>query len=691
MNLGELLERTARNRGPLDLSIISITIAFMMLLLSQILGVGSLIYKTNGIDKQVGFLWSPNWTITYVVLFPLYLCLFAVLTERREFVIRSFIQARIITAPDGTAVSPDQLAEKWRTVLKRISLPLWVILALVVIQTTTEWTSYCLLPLLKGELGRGAVDWSTLAIVQPNDVNKWNAIVFSAIAYLYMGFALFVYEAILVYIAAVAWFVSSIGDPAGDFRLVLRDAQLGKRLSDVALNMYSCAVLGLCAMFVMRLQSKYLQSDYTHVTELWFNDIRAFVHWLTHGGPVSFAPVFRTDDIPSEWTSLGGVMFTLLILFSVVYLLYDTFAKARDNYLDNIARPEWRAQMEIPYRAEEVAAIRSLPILESIFPNPLHLAIIIVGAVLSSLFIGFGSIGLATLLYGGLQFGILPAFRKGEGGHRRPESLSFSDQSPQPADPEKPAVQKQPAEAASPVRPIQVATVAGDASKPQGGQPDATALTSEQLRSPEYWLNRVEHERHLAPASDPVILMSFASEDQEWIDSLRAFLDPRIEQLRNPDGRSYQLWNFSDVKRGTTPGDEFPEVIAEKMWSCRAALVLLSKHYFRSDYCRQIELPFLMWRREHHSLLCVPLKLGALPLERVRLPEFKFPSRRVSLDDIIDDRQAAANFAESAYRELNLQQLKERGIESEIDDRFEGLSRRVIAHLKSQFAAIDDD
>ena len=41
----------------------------------------------------------------------------------------------------------------------------------------------------------------------------------------------------------------------------------------------------------------------------------------------------------------------------------------------------------------------------------------------------------------------------------------------------------------------------------------------------------------------------------------------------------------------------------------------------------------------------------------------KFPTRRVVLDDIIDDRQAASNFAESAYRELNLQQLKERGIE----------------------------
>src|SRR5262249_26360025 len=130
--------------------------------------------------------------------------------------------------------------------------------------------------------------------------------------------------------------------------------------------------------------------------------------------------------------------------------------------------------------------------------------------------------------------------------------------------------------------------------------------------SAEYWLHRVSKERVLAPASEPIVLVSYASEDQAWVDEMRKFLEPGTEMLRDPSGRSYQLWSYSDTKRGTTLGDEFPEVVAEKMWGCRAAVLVFSDDYFQSRYCKQIELPFLLWRREHHKLLCMPVRIGKL-------------------------------------------------------------------------------
>jgi hypothetical protein len=111
-------------------------------------------------------------------------------------------------------------------------------------------------------------------------------------------------------------------------------------------------------------------------------------------------------------------------------------------------------------------------------------------------------------------------------------------------------------------------------------------------KTPEYWLNRVAAEHKLTPGDQPLVLISFASEDQRWVDDLRAFLDPKIELLRD-NGHLYSLWNFSDAKRGTAPGDEFPEIVAEKMWRCRVAILLFSANYFKSDYCKVIELPFL--------------------------------------------------------------------------------------------------
>ena len=133
--------------------------------------------------------------------------------------------------------------------------------------------------------------------------------------------------------------------------------------------------------------------------------------------------------------------------------------------------------------------------------------------------------------------------------------------------------------------------------------------------APEYWLNYVTHERQLPPSDDPMVLLTFAAEDQGWVDDIRAFLEPRIEHLRTPDGRPYHTWDFSDAKRGTSPGDEFPIIVAEKMWSCRVALLVLSKDYFRLD-SRTNPLPFLMWRRETQRLMCLFIKLGALPTDK---------------------------------------------------------------------------
>jgi TIR domain len=215
--------------------------------------------------------------------------------------------------------------------------------------------------------------------------------------------------------------------------------------------------------------------------------------------------------------------------------------------------------------------------------------------------------------------------------------------------------------------------------------------TTEDRTKPEYWLHRVSAYHQLSAGDQPIVLVSFASEDQTWIDDLHAFLEPRIGELRDSDGQPYRLWNFSDAKVGTTPGDEFPEIVAEKMWRCRAAVIVLSRDYFRSTYCRYIELPFLLWRWEHHKLMCLPVKLGIVPIDKVRLPRYEGVSRSVVLNDIIDDRQAAIDFSSSPHRDFNLKELKESGLEAEIEKRFDGISRRIEDFLKRRYNARDED
>jgi hypothetical protein len=98
-----------------------------------------------------------------------------------------------------------------------------------------------------------------------------------------------------------------------------------------------------------------------------------------------------------------------------------------------------------------------------------------------------------------------------------------------------------------------------------------------------------------------------------------------------------------------------------------------------------------MWRWEHHKLMCLPVKLGTVPIDKVKLPAYEGPSRSVVLDDIIDDRQAAISFAASQHRDLNLKELKESGLEAEIEKRFDGVGRRVVDFLKRRHGATDED
>jgi hypothetical protein len=54
------------------------------------------------------------------------------------------------------------------------------------------------------------------------------------------------------------------------------------------------------------------------------------------------------------------------------------------------------------------------------------------------------------------------------------------------------------------------------------------------------------------------------------------------------------------------------------------------------------------------------VKVGIVPIDKIRLPKYDGVSRRVDLNDIIDDRQAALDFSNSAHRDLNLKESLKR-------------------------------
>ncbi|MBR1270534.1 caspase family protein [Bradyrhizobium sp. AUGA SZCCT0222] len=401
-SLAAAIESTARKTGPLLLGGMSTAVAFVLMLVSNILHLGWITYQ----GKQIGFMAAPNWSVTYTLLFPFYLCLFAALTERVKVTLASLVEQRLVVDAKGRPITEGVFFAAWKQALRKVSLLLWIMLVIIAIHAGNEWVQTCLMPFFGGKVS--VIDWSTYATVD-RSIPATASIAFSFMAYFYMAVALYVYLAILVYAATICFFLNTVADPTGEFRLVLRDATFGKRFSDIGMIIFCSAILGLGAGFLMRLQAVYLVTNYSIVTDLLFSDV---LSWMGRLPPDSSKSIADTLAVPSSWTGLVEIMFTLLMVFAACFFLYSTLAKAKQYFLDNIRKDQWRLTMGIEHSKQEVLDISRQPFMAAVFPMYKHLGAILVGSVATGIFIGYGSIPLVTLAYVAVIIVLLPGLRK---------------------------------------------------------------------------------------------------------------------------------------------------------------------------------------------------------------------------------------------------------------------------------------
>ena len=390
-----MLEAAAIKAGPLQLIFLSISCAFILLMMGYGLGFGDI--QFNG--KQVGQLYAPNWTLVYVVLFPPFLGLSAILAQRFNLALAEIARRRIVVDPIGNEVPIPTLLGAWHASLQQVSFTLWGLLIVIVIYESWEWSTTIFHPLRDHNVGNSPVDWTIVAATSAGTTTGTPtflaSVIFSFFSYLYMASTLFIYLSTLVYQTAFSSFVNTLANPNGAFRLVLRDLSIGERLANVGTYVFWSCVLGLCAGFMMRLQAIYLQSDHKLVTDLFLADLFSVIDYFR---PTSHAST-ALSDVPSKWTGFLQIMFTLLALFAVAYLFGDAFEKARQYYLDNIDSPKWRSNMRLTYNKRDIDAVRTHDFLTAIFPKYIPMTVVVVGIVTSAIFIGYGLIFMSTLGY----------------------------------------------------------------------------------------------------------------------------------------------------------------------------------------------------------------------------------------------------------------------------------------------------
>jgi hypothetical protein len=268
---------------------------------SYFLSIHSITYlRHDGVSKQVGLLWAPNWTVLFVVFLPLFFSVVADQIVRWKNVSR----VRLLSA-----IGDGEQTGTWMSRVEASSYTYWVALLICVgFAGVFQWVSIRLLPLLNGG-GAYAVDWGTLALVQPEQIGVLQQIAFTAIAYIYMCLCFYLFIAGLI-------LLSSLVDDFVHIRTALADHQGHEHVPEIETSgsailrgIFRCTIAGLLVAICMKLTSFYLVSPSPNIWEWLITDARSVL-------ALSVMPV-EADSFskPNQYTSM-----LVVFLVSAVYL-----------------------------------------------------------------------------------------------------------------------------------------------------------------------------------------------------------------------------------------------------------------------------------------------------------------------------------------------------------------------------------
>ena len=238
-------------RSPLDLPASVFAGAVALGFFSYFLGIHSVTFdREDGVTKQVGFLWSPNWTVLFMVFMPLF---FAFAGDQVVFW-KNEGRAKVLAASGG--------AERdlgWAHKVEGTATTYWAVFLICLgFAGLFQWISVRLIPLLQGG-GDFAIDWGSVAIGRPETYSVHHAIAFTGFAYLYMClcFYLFFVGLILLY-TLVHDFWEIEHQTAFDYRRPQQEiVDIRQRIMR---GIFRCTICGVLIAACMKLQSVYLRN-----------------------------------------------------------------------------------------------------------------------------------------------------------------------------------------------------------------------------------------------------------------------------------------------------------------------------------------------------------------------------------------------------------------------------------------------
>ena len=275
----------------------AVTLGFV----SIFLGIHSVLYtREDGVLKQVGFLWAPNWSLLFTALMPLF---FAFAVELLSYW-KSEGRPQLLAAGGGGGADNNA---GWTRKVEASSYTYWVsLLVCVGFAGVFQWISVRLIPLLN-DSDDYAIDWGSIGISHPDVISVPQAAAFTGVAYLYMClcFYLFFVGLILLYtLAHDYWEIARVaGSPFNGDPLPVAN-EVGDRIMRA---IFRCTVLGLLIAICMKLQSSYLTTRSENILRWLADDSLSVLFERTEATPVA------NYNAPNQYTSLLTAITTSVV------------------------------------------------------------------------------------------------------------------------------------------------------------------------------------------------------------------------------------------------------------------------------------------------------------------------------------------------------------------------------------------
>lgn len=260
--------------NPLGAIVVLWSCQALLIFASYIVGSHVVTYSpVEGVSKQVGLLWSPNWLLDRLLWLPIMIFLGADLLQRWRDDWRPAL-----------AVQQDQLDSNtaWARKLEAYGAAFWVILiASAGIVFLVQWYAAYLRPLLRNDVGDRVVDWLLVATVRPEAVEISEAIVVSGVANLVSGGAYWLlFTGLLMIFILVSDFaeICRMQDRPHNNDAIRYVTEVGAR---IARGVFCYSVMAILIATQIKLVALYLMTDTSHIVSWLVGDASAFFGFRT--------------------------------------------------------------------------------------------------------------------------------------------------------------------------------------------------------------------------------------------------------------------------------------------------------------------------------------------------------------------------------------------------------------------------